>query len=309
MNALRRVPPLRLFALILSLTLGAAAIAHAQPTPGFREDWPILDDVEGWGGGANPINPGSGGYHGAGDGFLKISLFPLEGFLGANSIGNNAYVGNWLTSGVTQVRVWMNDIGAADPLEMHFGIGLGTTNFWQYNIGFVPPHNAWGEYVIDLNAADFTRTHGTSGTFNAALSGATRILFRHDLAPFIGNPDPIAADVGIDHLLLTDGVLGVEPLPPSVGRPVELAPPAPNPSRGPVAFSWVDPSGGAVTLQVVDAQGRSVRSERLTAGGAGPRTWLWDGADDRGARVAPGYYRVRAVGVNGGTSRPLVRVR
>jgi flagellar hook assembly protein FlgD len=35
---------------------------------------------------------------------------------------------------------------------------------------------------------------------------------------------------------------------------------------------------------------------------------MWDGLDDRGARAQAGSYRVRAVGIAGGTSRPVVRI-
>lgn len=307
MDATRRTSLFRSFALPLFAILTLAGAAHAV-TLGYREDWPVLDDAEGWGGGSNATNPGTGGYHGENDGFLKIAVGPAAGNFGAQSQTNANFDGNWTAAGVTQVRVWLNDIDTDDPLEIHFGIGIGQTNFWQYNIGFLPPSNAWGEYVIDLNQSDFTRTHG-SGTYAAALQGVTRILLRHDEAPYLSNPDPIAADLGIDHLLLTDGSVAVSPLPAHVGRPVQLAPPLPNPSRGPVTFSWVSPSGGDVTLQIVDAQGRSVRKVELGASAPGARNWRWDGKDDRGATVAPGSYRVRAVGEYGGTSRPLVRVR
>jgi flagellar hook assembly protein FlgD len=65
---------------------------------------------------------------------------------------------------------------------------------------------------------------------------------------------------------------------------------------------------GPIQIQIVDAAGRSVRRAALAEAGNGPRTWLWDGQDDRGRPVPAGYYRVRAFGASGGMSRPIARV-
>jgi flagellar hook assembly protein FlgD len=75
-----------------------------------------------------------------------------------------------------------------------------------------------------------------------------------------------------------------------------------------VALALQSSDTSPVHLQIVDAMGRSVRRAELAAGVSGLRIWTWDGADDQGHRVAPGYYRVRAWSSAGGTSRALVRV-
>ena len=130
------------------------------------------------------------------------------------------------------------------------------------------------------------------------------------MAPFSGSPDPILADVGIDHLLLTNGTVGVDATPRAgVHRPVQLAPPAPNPSRGPVALTLETFEAGPVQVEIVDASGRVVRHAEIAGSVAGPKVWSWNGADDQGRSTPPGYYRARAWSAAGGTSRPLIRVR
>src|SRR5439155_24039104 len=145
---------------------------------------------------------------GAGGGYLRITN-QSPGNFGVRSAGPE-YAGDWVAAGITQVRLWLNDVGADDSLEIHVALGnaYGYNNFWQYNVGFAPPHDRWAEFVVDLtNAANWTQIEG-SGTFADALRIVDRILIRHDRAPFAHPPDPIAADLGIDHLLLTDGVSG-----------------------------------------------------------------------------------------------------
>jgi hypothetical protein len=299
----------------LALTLLAISLirspALAAPTIGFMEHWNSA--LDGWGGGATYGNPGTGGVRGAGDGYLRFSTPgpPPQSFtnLGAQSAGPE-YAGNWQAAGVTQVRFWLNDVGNADPLEMHFAIGnSGLGNFWQYNTGFIPAHNAWTPFVVDLtSAAAFTQIIADAGTFNDALQNVNRILIRHDLAPYTQSPDAIVADVGLDELLLTDGVAGVGPDAPGVPHPLAMAPPYPNPSRGPVALAIDTFEDAAITIQVVDVMGRVIRHAALAPAGAGLRLWTWDGRTDAGATAAAGVYRVRAFGPSGGVSRSLVRV-
>lgn len=277
----------------------------AQPTLGFLQEWPG-DTLHGWGGGSPSVNPGTGGRLGAGDGYLRVSTtFPIH--LGTVCFCPE-FAGDWRAAGITHVRLWLNDVDDDQALEIHLGIGV-EGNFWQYNTGFIPPENQWAEFDVDLSSASaFTRIIGSSGTFDAALQNVDRLLIRHDRAPFVQRPDSIQADVGIDGLLLTNVALDVSSTGPVARRPVELAPPFPNPARGPVTFSFHSFDGGPVRLEVVDVSGRSVRRVELEAASAGPRLWLWDGRDGAGHLVPAGSYRVRAVGAVGGTSRPLIRL-
>jgi hypothetical protein len=290
-----------------------AASAGAAVTLGFVEDWPGTSTST-WSGASAFDNPGTGGFGGVGDGFLRLTN-TISTHLGSSSAGPE-YAGNWQAAGITHVIVSLSNLATADPIEIHFGIGRDihsfplAANFWQYNIGFIPPVGVWKQFDVDLTQpANFTQTIGT-GTFADALTNALKINLRHDLAPFEQTPDFVAGDVGIDHLMLVSSPLAVEPRHDmTTERPVQLAPPAPNPSRGRVVFALESFESGPVHLQIVDAGGRLVRQEELPDGGAGRRTWSWDGADDRGRPVAPGYYRVRAWGPAGGTSRPFIRVR
>jgi hypothetical protein len=286
--------------------LGLGSIRNAgAATLGFVEEFGGAPSVSGWSSQATLTNPGTGGVGGNGDGFLTIAR-SVAGNLGAFST-NAAYQGDWTLAGITQIRLWLDDVGADQALEMHVSVGSGA-NLWQYNTGFLPPNGSWGEFEVDLSLSSaFTQIIGAPLTFAQALSAADRILVRHDTPPFGMTPNTIAGDVGLDHILLTNGIVGVGSSAPIVLHPVELAAPYPNPSRGPVTFSVVQTEPAEIHLQIVDVSGRLVRSHTLPAG-AGQRLWLWDGGDDRGNRVAAGVYRVRAFGPNGGTTRSLVRI-
>ncbi len=72
-----------------------------------------------------------------------------------------------------------------------------------------------------------------------------------------------------------------------------LAPPAPNPARGPVTLRYTLAARSHIELAIFDLQGRSVR--RLASGwrDAGPANVRWDGLRDDGAHVSNGTYFVR----------------
>jgi len=293
--------------LALIATLALAAASAAAPTLGFVETFPGTS-LSTWGlGGAIESNPGSGGTGGATDGYLQFQTpNGLQHNLGVRSLGPE-YTGNWTAAGITQVRLWLNDVGADDPLEMHFAIGNGL-NFWSYNVAFLPPLHQWAEFVVDLSsAANWTQIIGT-GTFAAALQSVDRVHVRHDHAPFVQSPDPLDGDVGLDHLLLTNGSVGVPQGHVQVPRALTLAAPAPNPSRGTVTFSLETFEAGPVRLEIVDAAGRLVRHTELAGSGPGPLAWTWDGRGDDGRATPAGYYQVRAIGRSGGVSRGLVRI-
>ena len=294
-------------ALVLTALLTLVSAAGAVPTLGFREEWSGgVGNTDGWGGGSFYGNPGGGGVGGDGDGFLAITTAVAAKFGGFAA--NAEYTGDWQAAGITQIRLWLNDVLADEPIELHVSVGNGT-NMWQYNVGFNPPNGQWAEYVVDLtNPANFTQIVGV-GTFDAALQGADRILIRHDLAPFAMVPDNVKGDVGIDHLLLTNGTVGVERGGAAIARAPALSSPSPNPSRGDVQFSIETFESGAIALDVLDIAGRRVRHAVVAAAGPGHSTWVWDGRDDAGRLTAPGAYRVRASGRSGGVTRALVRVR
>ena len=289
----------------LTLTLVMSARATGA-TLGFVETFPGVS-LQGWTGGSLETNPGTGGTDGAGDGFLSVKT--PNGFqhnLGVRSSGT-PYLGNWTTANIKQVRLWLNDVGTDDPLEMHFSVGT-FSNLWQYNAGFLPPNDRWAEFIVDVtNPANWTRIVGT-GTFANALLAVEVVHVRHDHAPFVQNPDDIDADVGFDRVLLTDGLVDV-PVSSRVPRSLELATPMPNPSRDDVTLSFEQSEAGPVRIEIVDASGRRMRQVELADAGTGARAWTWDGLDANGRTVPPGYYQARATGRSGGMSRGLVRIQ
>jgi len=283
-----------------------SSAASAAPTLGFVEKWPI--GADGWGGSVAITynNPGVGGVD-ANDGFLRLTKTTLGNF-GTRSVGSE-YVGDWIAAGIDRVKVWLSDLNGDGAFEIHFSIGQAT-NLWQYDVGFVPPALEWAEFTVDLSdSASFTNiiVPIDAANFTYALRNVGVVHLRHDLAPYEQVPDPASGRLGIDHLALTNSTVGVAPAGPVVVRPLEMAAPSPNPSRGPVTFSLRVSDDSEIRVRVVDTQGRAVRTERL-AGGAGLRAWTWDGSDDAGRRVPSGVYRAIAWTRAGGMSRSVVRV-
>ena len=196
---------IRLFAPIAAALIAAiASTAHAQPVPGFIEEFPGTS-LGGFTGGSQLSNPGTGGYLGAGDGFLRINNPAVSNF-GANSSLSIAFAGDYQLAGVDEIRLYLNDVGTDQEFSIHLSIG-NPGNFWQYDTGFSPPNGSWGQYVVPLNGpAGWTRTVGLSGTFAEALQTADRILVRHDLPPYISSPNTIQGDAGVDHIELRSSV-------------------------------------------------------------------------------------------------------
>lgn len=174
--------------------------ATAAPPVGFREDWPGTS-LQGWAGGSLYDNPGTGGVDGAGDGYL-LMWTPTPSNLGSVSL-DPPYPGNWIAAGIQLVKVSFNDVGVDEPIVMHFIVSNAFT-IWQYNPGFIPPHNQWAEFTVDLTASgNWTRLTG-SASLTTTLSAVDRVHFRHDVTPYIHTPDAIQGDVGMDRLIFTN---------------------------------------------------------------------------------------------------------
>lgn len=177
---------------------------------GYVEDFLPEHGTAGFFSGANLTNPGTGGVGGERDGFLHVSLASLGHFGAATD--RMEFTGNLLTDGVTGFLFFLNDVGANEDFEIHVGIGTPATSFWLYTQGFHPPENTWQEFFVDItNEALWTRIQGT-GTFLSALQNSQRLLFRHDLPPLTGNPDPISGDLGIDRITVVPEPASVTPL-------------------------------------------------------------------------------------------------
>src|SRR5262245_52883598 len=107
-SSTHRARPSRIgFVTVLLVMLSWATVVRAAPTLGFIENWSGTS-LSGWAGGSTVSNPGTGGFSGPGDGYLVVSSAAATN-LGTRSIGPE-YTGNWSAAGVTQVRVWLNDV-------------------------------------------------------------------------------------------------------------------------------------------------------------------------------------------------------
>ena len=175
----------------------AFAEGAAAATPGFEEDF--TTGIGGFSSGQSTVTRvTSGGVGGAGDPFLEIST-PSPLFLGAFSQAPDLN-GNLPADGVTGYSFWLRDTGADENLEIHVGVGIPFSNFWQSLQGFAPPTGSWQQFTVDLTAPNQWVQIIGSGTFADALAGSTNLLFRHDLAPYTQNPDAIAAGFGLDRI-------------------------------------------------------------------------------------------------------------
>lgn len=180
-------------AAVMALAAGAASAA----TPGYFEDF-NNGTVDPFFSGASLVWVPSGGVGGAGDGYIRASR-SSPGNLGLAS-ADAPFVGDLIADGVTGISFWLNDVGNANPLAIHVGIGRAFGNFWLTLNPIHPPHNTWQEYtVLFNNPSEWVQIAG-SGTFAEALTQCDRLLFRHDLPPYVQTPDPIAGDFGFDRI-------------------------------------------------------------------------------------------------------------
>ncbi len=109
------------------------------------------------------------------------------------------------------------------------------------------------------------------------------------------------------NLTVLDSAVGAPPL---AGLPdaFGLAPPRPNPARGPVEIVLSLPREDAVAVEVMAVDGRRVATLARGVLPAGRHALVWDGRDDAGARAASGVYFVRARGGTGSGLRKVTLV-
>ena len=257
--------------------------AHAAPVLGFFEPF---DDgtTRGFFSGNLLVNPGTGGAAGAGDGYLRIST-PVEFHLGANNQGAS-YAGDYEAADIDRIQFKLNDVGNDDPIEIHLLIG-NPFNFWS-NVNACPGGaGTWVTYTMSLaDSTEWVQVRGT-GSFRSAIKTADRLHWRHDLAPFVMEPDSVLGDIGLDEIRFLTNTLdaGDEEAAP----PVFAIAAAPNPTVDEATLTFSLPVAGAVRVEVFDLRGRLVR--RLASGAfpAGAHAVRWDLSDGTRA-VAPGIY-------------------
>uniref|UniRef100_A0A832HZT5 FlgD/Vpr Ig-like domain-containing protein n=1 Tax=Eiseniibacteriota bacterium TaxID=2212470 RepID=A0A832HZT5_UNCEI len=132
------------------------------------------------------------------------------------------------------------------------------------------------------------------GARGAGLAGegelaAVRFRARAAGAPGLGIARLLARDR--DNRPLEPGA----PSPPPPAAPVgdALLAPRPNPARGGATLVFTLAAPGDADLALFAVDGRRVRTLWTGARAAGVHAFAWDGADDRGAPLAPGIYHAR----------------
>jgi len=192
---------------LLALFVSTLFCAPAwSATFGFVDDF-SSPGTNGWASLNSNTNPGTGGVDGAGDGYLNIEQVGSPSNFGSHNDGPN-FAGDWTAAGITRVSFFLNDVNTDENFSFHFLItgaetAPGGETSWQYDTGFQPPNGSWQQYSVDLTSdVNWTRIRGTS-SFADVLADVADAHFRHDLAPFVTQPDQIAGDIGIDNILLT----------------------------------------------------------------------------------------------------------
>jgi hypothetical protein len=84
---------------------------------------------------------------------------------------------------------------------------------------------------------------------------------------------------------------------------------APNPGRGRTTVWFSLARDAQVDVSIYSVDGRRVRRVLDGMRPAGFHQATWDGADDRGSRVAPGVYYVRLTTTQGRFTRKVVLIR
>lgn len=97
--------------------------------------------------------------------------------------------------------------------------------------------------------------------------------------------------------------------PPDPGRPTLVLHTRPNPMSGETTIFYDLPRRTHVRLRVYDAAGRCVRTVASGLEPAGRRRTIWNGRDERGARVAQGVYFLRLEAEDLVGSRKVVVLR
>jgi plastocyanin len=134
---------------------------------------------------------------------------------------------------------------------------------------------------------------GAGSIFNVGLNpGATSFTFTFPTEgrfPFFCS----LHDATMRGVVRVLGLIGVEPLPATTGRPGFLARPAPNPARDFVVVRFGLARAGRAQLDVLDLRGRRVARPLDGVYGKGGYGMRWDCRSGNGRRVPAGVYFLR----------------
>ena len=202
-------------AFLLSISSFFVAAPALAAVPGFLQDFTA--STGGYTGGSTVTRPLTDGVGGSSDPYIQISeAAPAQ--LGAFTTGAN-FIGNLTADGVTGYSFYLSDTGADDNHEIHVGVGQAQINFWQSIQGFNPPDGSWQKFSVDItDPSQWVQIIGT-GSFEDALAASDRLLFRHDLPPFVQIPDSASGEFGLDRVR----VLPVAPSVPAASNTGRMA--------------------------------------------------------------------------------------
>ncbi len=171
---------------------GAQAITFGQ-----------LDDfqdgsTQGWGSGAAnaapPVNVGSGGPAGAGDGYLLVTATGVRGPGGKLvTLSGPAWTGNYLAAGVSGIVMDVANFGSTDLSLRLYLLGEAGASAVSLQPFVLPAGSGWAHAFFDLSPA------ALSGDAADALANVTSLRLFHGPDAFYPGTD-IAARLGVDNI-------------------------------------------------------------------------------------------------------------
>lgn len=196
-------------AIRLSCVLTAASVVGAGAPRASAIVLGTMDNFQdgtimNWIGGAiNENLPGGAG--GASDLFLQVRSISgtSSGSRVATHNAEDRWIGNYITAGVSGVRVDMQNRGTTTLRMRMVLFGLGnrwtSTNFVTLN-----PGSGWQTLTFGTGQADLTRVLG-SATYFDTISNVNQIMFRHDASTPSAGGEAILGTVGLDNITAVPG--------------------------------------------------------------------------------------------------------
>jgi len=188
------------FTLVLAM-LAVAMSARAQVVLG-QVDTFQNGTLQGWTGGANPINIPTDGPAGAGDRYLGINS------IGGNGPGSRLatfndtqWSGNFLAAGVSGVEVDFRNEGST-PLELRvvlFLLASPGARYTSTNAFLLAPGSGWQHASFVLDAGNMVLVDGTA-TYAQTMSNVSRMMFRHNAGAPSAEGTPVVGRLGIDNV-------------------------------------------------------------------------------------------------------------
>lgn len=192
-----------------------------------------------------------------------------------------------------EISLWYwysNDAGIYDDDTLRIELSGDAGATWTPVLVRTTSNHAWQELVVDIEDVM---------TPTAAMRLRVRARDR-------GQDSSV--EVAIDDFWM--GTPGWASIDSAAAAPrFAFLPPQPNPAAGATLLRYTLAHAGPVELAIFDVAGRCVRLLQHELSPAGAQTLRWDGADDRGRRVAAGTYFARLRTDGAQATRRIVRLR